>query len=165
MRNDSYSRMRGCKTIGLLFVMLAGFAPETLLPAGKNEGGYDAVIFVGYLDQAWYRKYAAAFLKPFGYNPDVYKIVTPYIEKKKEMEAKGFRVKVVDSATREEFRRHLTEKGVRAIAWFAHGEKGSPGSVIARGVNQAEDVISPGDLKQWATEKWAKEGAGTARPP
>jgi hypothetical protein len=136
----------------------------------KPRPGTDAYVFVGHLDQAWYRQMAAALGSAVGSNADVYEAAKPLIDKKvADLEKMGYRVHLVDSATREEFHTYLTDPKTRAVAWFGHGEKASPGSVtvFAGGdPGRTTDVISPADLKEWAREKWARKngwnGAGTA---
>jgi hypothetical protein len=131
----------------------------------KPKAGDDAYVIVGHLDQAWYRQMIAAIGKVGGNNADVYEAAEPLIKKKiADLEKLGYKVKRVDSASWNEFRKYLTDPNTRAVAWFGHGEKKSPGSVTGfyggdpqRSPNMKTDVITPGDLKEWAREKWARK--------
>jgi hypothetical protein len=131
----------------------------------KPKAGIDAYVIVGHLDQAWYRQVLAAIGKVGGNNADVYEAAEPLIKKKiADLEKLGYKVKRVDSASWNVFRKCLTDPNTRAVVWFGHGEKASPGSVTGfyggdpmRSPNQRTDVISPADLKEWAREKWARK--------
>jgi hypothetical protein len=131
----------------------------------KSKAGIDAYVIVGHLDQAWYRQMIAAIGRVGGNNADVYEAAEPLIKKKiADLEKLGYKVKRVDSASWNVFRKCLTDPNTRAVAWFGHGEQGSPGSVTGfyggdpmRSPNQTTDVISPADLKEWAREKWARK--------
>lgn len=141
-----------------LFILLAlpaaAFPPTAAASPRPEQSRPDTDLLVGDLDQALYRDAAAAFLSAFGYDADVYELAKPLIEKKKkDLETRGYTVKVIDSALRSQFRDALIDPNTRAVVWFGHGEEASPGSVSARAQDGGQDVIGIGEMKTWAQER------------
>ncbi len=112
-----------------------------------------AYILVGDMKQSGYSQFWQSIYYTYGIsgNRDIHDQMKDLIAaKRKEFEAKGYDVVLVDNAVSHDLKKALNDRDTDAFVFFGHGVQGT--------LSMADgETVAPGDISSWRNEQYARD--------